>query len=187
MRPSGQPWLGLQQIEPWSFTYSPGLVGGLRSRSLKEDPQDETRLPEEVEVDETPRRMADSYVEVRSSLSASSDQHLSRKPTQAHLLNLVSNQINLPLSSDPALLANYVSTSGGLRIGKLTEHLDSLAGAIAYKHVYQHLATELSEEGRPEEKKVMPVYLATASADRLDLFKDLLVRFVLHQPLRIVQ
>ncbi|KAI0297016.1 hypothetical protein B0F90DRAFT_1875853 [Multifurca ochricompacta] len=43
-------------------------------------------------------------------------------------------EIILPFHSDPHLLDQYTNTSGGLRTGKLFEHLDSLAGSIAYKH-----------------------------------------------------
>ncbi|KAF8175154.1 hypothetical protein BJ912DRAFT_1064398 [Pholiota molesta] len=41
----------------------------------------------------------------------------------------------LPPRSPSALLEEYTNASGGIRTGKLMEHLDSLAGSIAYKHM----------------------------------------------------
>lgn len=52
-----------------------------------------------------PRRMADSYCEVR-----------------------------LPFRSEPKLLEDYASINGGIRVGKLLEDLDVLAASIAYLH-----------------------------------------------------
>lgn len=45
------------------------------------------------------------------------------------------SELILPFHSQPALLEQYTNAKGGLRTGKLMEHLDSLAGSIAYKHV----------------------------------------------------
>ena len=37
-------------------------------------------------------------------------------------------EVLLPFASDPALFEQYTNASGGIRTGKLLEHLDSLAG-----------------------------------------------------------
>lgn len=62
----------------------------------------------------------------------------------------------LPLKSSPELLDEYVFFDGRIRLGKILEDLDALAGAIAYKHV----------DNPPE---APPVTIVTASVDRLDL------------------
>ncbi|THH07251.1 hypothetical protein EW145_g3509 [Phellinidium pouzarii] len=51
------------------------------------------------------------------------------------------SQIDLPFASSPELLEQYVNAWGGIRTGKLMEHLDSLAGSIAYKHILDMLST----------------------------------------------
>lgn len=45
------------------------------------------------------------------------------------------SQIELPFASTPELIEQYVNAWGVIRIGKLMEHLDSLAGSIAYNHM----------------------------------------------------
>ncbi|GAB5592251.1 hypothetical protein Unana1_07151 [Umbelopsis nana] len=62
----------------------------------------------------------------------------------------------LPLKSSPELLDEYIFFDGRVRLGKILEDLDALAGAIAYKHV----------DNSPE---APPVTIVTASVDRLDL------------------
>ncbi|KAM3586127.1 hypothetical protein VKS41_002656 [Umbelopsis sp. WA50703] len=62
----------------------------------------------------------------------------------------------LPLKSSPNLLEEYIFFDGRIRLGKILEDLDALAGAIAYKHV----------DNPPE---APPVTIVTASVDRLDL------------------
>ncbi|KAL1406182.1 hypothetical protein Q8F55_007870 [Vanrija albida] len=79
---------------------------------------------------------------------------------------------DLPLASDPKLYDRYVNTSGGFRMGKLLEHLDSLAGAVSYRHC---LPANIYDGTSPAESfhhaaKRAGLYLATASADRLDMF-----------------
>lgn len=78
----------------------------------------------------TPRTMADSYCEQ-----------------------------NLRFASQPELFEKYTNTSGGIRTGKLMEHLDSLAGSIAYKH----MLGPVEEIGNPVD---LGFYLVTASVDR---------------------
>ena len=78
----------------------------------------------------TPRTMADSYCE--------------------HTLRF---------ASSPELLEKYTNTSGGIRTGKLMEHLDSIAGSIAYKHMLGpvNILGSVANKG---------FYLVTASVDR---------------------
>lgn len=65
----------------------------------------------------------------------------------------------LRFASEPELLEEYTNTSGGIRTGKLMEHLDSLAGSIAYRHMLGPVDTigPVSDLG---------YYLVTASVDR---------------------
>lgn len=81
-----------------------------------------------------PKRMQDSYVE-----------------------------LYLPFTEDPELLEKYIATSGLIRLGKVLEDLDSLAGNISYQHALG---------GRPGEMSA-PIYIVTASVDRLDLLAPL--------------
>ncbi|GJF00381.1 thioesterase/thiol ester dehydrase-isomerase [Phanerochaete sordida] len=84
-----------------------------------------------------PRTMADSYSEER-----------------------------LRFAREPGLLEAYTNTGGGVRTGMLMEHLDSLAGAIAYKHM-------LGPVLRLADEAALPFYLVTASVDRLDVLADI--------------
>nr|XP_019049001.1 thioesterase [Kwoniella bestiolae CBS 10118]OCF27931.1 thioesterase [Kwoniella bestiolae CBS 10118] len=79
---------------------------------------------------------------------------------------------DLPLASDAKLYERYVNTSGGFRMGKLLEHLDSLAGAVAYRHCLPTPKASQSTEAQAfhESSSRAGLYLATASADRLDMF-----------------
>lgn len=72
-------------------------------------------------------------------------------------------EIVLPFSEEPDLVDRYTNASGGIRTGKLMEHLDSLAGSIAYKHMLGPSATSV---GPIEEAGF---YLVTAAVDRLDM------------------
>ncbi|KAI1790562.1 Thioesterase/thiol ester dehydrase-isomerase [Ganoderma leucocontextum] len=74
-------------------------------------------------------------------------------------------EIVLPFASSPEMLEAYTNASGGIRTGLLMEHLDSLAGSIAYKHV---LGPDVS---------ALPLdagfYIVTASVERLDMLASL--------------
>jgi acyl-coenzyme A thioesterase 9 len=75
------------------------------------------------------------------------------------------SEINLPFASQPALLEEYINHAGGLRTGKLMEHLDALAGSISYRHVLgasgaTTINTDPSKNG---------FYIVTAACDRLDM------------------
>ncbi|OZJ06814.1 hypothetical protein BZG36_00001, partial [Bifiguratus adelaidae] len=63
----------------------------------------------------------------------------------------------LPFKSDPYLLEEYVAVDGTIKLGKVLEDLDALAGAVSYKHV---------SDGNPDSA---PVTIVTASMDRLDI------------------
>jgi len=84
-----------------------------------------------------PKRMMDSYVE-----------------------------LSLPFKSMPSLLERYIATSGGIRLGKVFEDLDNLAGDISYTHVLGGRPTALDHHRNP-------IFIVTASVDRLDLLEQL--------------
>ncbi|TFK47256.1 Thioesterase/thiol ester dehydrase-isomerase [Heliocybe sulcata] len=73
----------------------------------------------------------------------------------------------LPFASNPQLLEQYTNASGGIRTGKLMEHLDSLAGSIAYKHM---LGPGVETLGSVQDQGF---YIVTASVDRLDMLAPL--------------
>ncbi|KAJ9097811.1 hypothetical protein QFC19_006679 [Naganishia cerealis] len=88
----------------------------------------------------------------------------------------------LPFSKDKTLLEKYKNTAGGLRIGKLLENLDSLAGTIGYRHCLPATAFATStEDGMTgittgsiiKASHDAGLYIATAAADRIDMFQDL--------------
>lgn len=81
-----------------------------------------------------PKRMQDSYVE-----------------------------LYLPFTQEPELLEKYIATSGLIRLGKVLEDLDSLAGGISYQHALGPRPGEVSAA----------IYIVTASVDRLDLLAPL--------------
>ncbi|EKM52604.1 uncharacterized protein PHACADRAFT_149409 [Phanerochaete carnosa HHB-10118-sp] len=112
----------------------PVRSGVMWSESLRRSRAGASERPEDVPPHNlTPRTMADSYCEQ-----------------------------NLHFSSQPELFEQYTNTSGGIRTGKLMEHLDSLAGSIAYKHMLGPVETI----GNPTD---LGFYLVTASVDRLDM------------------
>ncbi|EED81110.1 predicted protein [Postia placenta Mad-698-R] len=74
-------------------------------------------------------------------------------------------ELVLPFASSPELLEQYINASGGIRTGMLMEHLDSLAGSIAYRHVLGPTFDSLS--------KKQGIYIVTASVDRLDMLAPL--------------
>ncbi|KAI0063018.1 Thioesterase/thiol ester dehydrase-isomerase [Artomyces pyxidatus] len=76
-------------------------------------------------------------------------------------------EIFLPFASSPELLEQYTNAAGGIRTGKLFEHLDSLAGSIAYKHI---LGPSVETLGKISEHGF---YIVTAAVDRLDMLAPL--------------
>ncbi|KAJ8074948.1 hypothetical protein PM082_019275 [Marasmius tenuissimus] len=76
-------------------------------------------------------------------------------------------EIVLPFATSAELHEKYINASGGIRTGKLMEHLDSLAGSIAYKHM---LGPGVETLGKIQERGF---YIVTASVDRLDMLGKL--------------
>ncbi|KAF7373405.1 hypothetical protein MSAN_00550100 [Mycena sanguinolenta] len=76
-------------------------------------------------------------------------------------------ELVLPFGSSPILLEQYTNVHGGIRTGKLFEHLDSLAGSISYKHM---LGPGVNSLGKIEDRGF---YIVTASVDRLDMLYPL--------------
>ncbi|CCM02110.1 uncharacterized protein FIBRA_04187 [Fibroporia radiculosa] len=74
-------------------------------------------------------------------------------------------ELLLPFASSPELLERYTNASGGIRTGMLMEHLDSLAGGIAYKHMLGPGVDTLGKD--------VGFYIVTASVDRLDMLAAL--------------
>ncbi|MCO5598774.1 hypothetical protein L7F22_052873 [Adiantum nelumboides] len=72
----------------------------------------------------------------------------------------------LRFRDEPEVLEGYISSWGGIRIGKVLEDLDSLAGEASYKHVLGSRPTESDHEKNP-------IFIVTASVDRLDLLEHL--------------
>lgn len=70
------------------------------------------------------------------------------------------SELVLPFASNKQLFEQYTNASGGIRTGKLMEHLDSLAGSISYKHV---LGRGIELFGCTQERGF---YIVTASVDR---------------------
>ncbi|KAJ1557258.1 hypothetical protein HK405_000428, partial [Cladochytrium tenue] len=63
----------------------------------------------------------------------------------------------LPFKSDAAVREDYVNAYGSIRIGKILEDLDALAGSIAYVHC---------DDGSDD---TPPLTIVTASLDRIDM------------------
>lgn len=78
------------------------------------------------------------------------------------------SELVLPFSTSKDLLEGYINAAGGIRTGKLMEHLDSLAGSISYKHL---LGPGIETLGSIDERGF---YVVTAAVDRLDMLAPLL-------------
>jgi len=71
-------------------------------------------------------------------------------------------EIKLPFSSDRELRDQYLSPFGHVRLGRILEDLDAMAGNIAFLH---------ADDGNP---RSAPLVIVTASLDRIHLHKQLL-------------
>lgn len=80
---------------------------------------------------------------------------IAKKPSDSHF------KIELPVSSDPTLMGQYLNFRGGLRFGKLLEDLDAFAGNVAFLHC---------DDGTPDTKQHT---LVTASVDRVDVLRPI--------------
>ncbi|KAJ1653091.1 hypothetical protein IWQ61_006715 [Dispira simplex] len=67
----------------------------------------------------------------------------------------------LPFRDHPELLDNYINVHGTIRVGRILEELDKLAGAVAYRHCAD------SNNCTP------PLTIVTASVDRIELRGDI--------------
>ncbi|KAJ1964236.1 hypothetical protein GGI12_001560, partial [Dipsacomyces acuminosporus] len=83
-----------------------------------------------------------------------------RRPRQPLVLKKISDSVTetfLPFKDNRELREQYVNYYGKIRLGKVLEDLDRLAGAVAYKH-----ASDAQGE-------LAPIVFVTASVDRIDL------------------
>ncbi|OMJ28010.1 Acyl-coenzyme A thioesterase 9, mitochondrial [Smittium culicis] len=67
----------------------------------------------------------------------------------------------LPFSESPSLLNQYIDSRGSIRIGKILEDLDRLAGAIAYKHTSD------------SNGEIQNLVIVTAAVDRIDIHENM--------------
>lgn len=75
-------------------------------------------------------------------------------------------RVDLPFSSSPSLRDEYINVYGDIRIGKVIEDIDALAGSVAYKHCLGAFS-----EGAGS----LPLTIVTASVDRIDLIRPLAI------------
>lgn len=70
-------------------------------------------------------------------------------------------EICLPFSTDKLLQEEYLTYAGTIRVGKILEDLDALAGTIGYRHCDDNNTA------------TVPLTIVTASVDRITLLKRL--------------
>ncbi|KAJ1665033.1 hypothetical protein EV178_003599 [Coemansia sp. RSA 1646] len=83
-----------------------------------------------------------------------------RRPKQPLVLKRISDSFTetyLPFKDNLALREEYINYYGDIRLGKVLEDLDRLAGAVAYKH-----ASDSNGD-------LAPIIFVTAAVDRIDL------------------
>ncbi|KAJ1797849.1 hypothetical protein LPJ59_002876 [Coemansia sp. RSA 2399] len=83
-----------------------------------------------------------------------------RRPKQPLVLKRISDSFTetyLPFKDNLALREEYINFYGDIRLGKVLEDLDRLAGAVAYKH-----ASDANGD-------LAPIIFVTAAVDRIDL------------------
>lgn len=71
----------------------------------------------------------------------------------------------LPFASDSTIFEQYTNVHGGIRVGKLMEDLDALAGGVAYKHLLETGVSKLT--GSIDDRGF---YIVTASVERCVAF-----------------
>lgn len=108
----------------------------------------------------TPIPWSESLLNSKKTPSASNTKHAPKFVPISRNMHDSYCEILLPFASDPQLLEQYTNASGGIRTGKIFEHLDSLAGSVAYKH---NLGPDVQTLGKLEERGF---YIVTASVDR---------------------
>ena len=109
-------------------------------------------------------------IQSNSSISSKAKLQLSKELEQKlrKPKRMMQSYASFPLRfrDEPEVLEGYISSWGGIRIGKVLEDLDSLAGEASYKHVLGARPAESDHE-------VNPIFIVTASVDRLDLLENL--------------
>ncbi|KAA1475712.1 Thioesterase/thiol ester dehydrase-isomerase [Dentipellis sp. KUC8613] len=117
-----------------------------------------------------PMRGSSSWAQALLDASREDDPvpHVLQEPLPPRTMQDSYTEIFLPFASSPELLEQYTNASGGIRTGKLLEHLDSLAGSISYKHM---LGPGVETLGKIKERGY---YIVTASVDRLDMLRPLM-------------
>eukprot|EP01117_Protostelium_nocturnum_P010187 TRINITY_DN3642_c0_g1_i3.p1 TRINITY_DN3642_c0_g1~~TRINITY_DN3642_c0_g1_i3.p1 ORF type:complete len:448 (+),score=98.73 TRINITY_DN3642_c0_g1_i3:202-1344(+) len=88
--------------------------------------------------------------------TADSHQLTPKKPSESFV------EVNMPFSKDSHLRDQYLSPFGHLRIGRILEDLDAMAGNIAFRH---------ADDGNPNS---FPLVIVTASLDRIKILQQLL-------------
>lgn len=86
-----------------------------------------------------------------------SDVHRPKQPLVLKKISDSFTETYLPFKDDQVLREEYVNYYGDIRLGKVLEDLDRLAGAVAYKH-----ASDANNE-------LAPIIFVTAAVDRIDL------------------
>ena len=71
------------------------------------------------------------------------------------------DQALIPLSADPVLRDRYITTLGGVRMGRLLEDMDAFAVHLIHKHV------KLPDEGHQGSSHVLPFSIVTALVDQI--------------------
>ncbi|KAJ2726154.1 hypothetical protein GGI07_000793 [Coemansia sp. Benny D115] len=84
-------------------------------------------------------------------------EHREKQPLVLKKISDSFTEMFLPFKDDLALRENYINYYGDIRLGKVLEDLDRIAGAVAYKHASD-------ANGNPA-----PTIFVTASVDRIDL------------------
>ncbi|KAI9504760.1 hypothetical protein BX070DRAFT_189852 [Coemansia spiralis] len=90
-----------------------------------------------------------------------SDVHSPKQPLVLKRINDSVTEIYLPFKDNLALRENYINHYGGIRLGKVLQDLDSLAGAVAYKHASN------------DSGELAPIIFATAAVEHIDLKANL--------------
>ena len=85
-----------------------------------------------------------------------SSSSISYIPIEKHMKGSFVEEI-LPFRTNPEFREEYINVYGTIRIGKVLEDLDALAGSIAYKHC---------DDDRSD---TIPLIIVTASVDRIDM------------------
>ncbi|KAI9223581.1 HotDog domain-containing protein [Blastocladiella britannica] len=125
-----------------------------------------TNLTSRLWLDRFDRNNSEYKRLIESGTSAESAQPAPRSPATFKPRKLVLKHMRdsyvseqLPFATNPHVREEYVSFYGGIRIAKLLEDLDAMAGSISYTHC---------DDETPE---TPPLTIVTASVDRIDLLR----------------